>query len=471
MKEQVQLTRPIFKKLHEIASETGTEIYAVGGYVRDLFLDRPSKDIDILVIGDGPTFAQQASTKLKGASKVTIFQTFGTASINVQGLEVEFVGARKESYRSESRNPIVEPGSLQDDLSRRDFSINALAIQIYPEFNKLVDLFDGMTDLQNKRIVTPLEPIQTFSDDPLRMMRAIRFATQLNFRIDPITLQAIKENAERIDIISKERIADELNKIIASPKPSIGFKLLFDTGLLVRIFPEMAALQGIKEVNGIKHKDNFYHTIQVLDQLCLLTDDLWLRWSAILHDIAKPPTQRFEPEIGWTFHGHEEMGARMTPKIFRNLRLPLNEKMKFVQKLVRLHLRPMALTKEIVTDSAVRRLMFDAGEDIDALLKLCRADITSKNEEKVKKILKNLDILEAKIKEVEEKDRIRNWQPPITGELIMETFQIPACRQVGDIKLAVREAILDGIIPNSYDEAFQFMLEEGKKLGLTPALA
>lgn len=471
MKEQVQLTRPIFKKLHEIASETGTEIYAVGGYVRDLFLDRPSKDIDILVIGDGPAFAQQASTKLKGASKVTIFQTFGTASINVQGLEVEFVGARKESYRSESRNPIVEPGSLQDDLSRRDFSINALAIQIYPEFNKLVDLFDGMTDLQNKRIVTPLEPIQTFSDDPLRMMRAIRFATQLNFRIDPITLQAIKENAERIEIISKERIADELNKIIASPKPSIGFKLLFDTGLLVRIFPEMAALQGVKEVNGIKHKDNFYHTIQVLDQLCLLTDDLWLRWSAILHDIAKPPTQRFEPEIGWTFHGHEEMGARMTPKIFRNLRLPLNEKMKFVQKLVRLHLRPMALTKEIVTDSAVRRLMFDAGEDIDALLKLCRADITSKNEEKVKKILKNLDILEAKIKEVEEKDRIRNWQPPITGELIMETFQIPASRKVGDIKLAVREAILDGIIPNSYDEAFQFMLEEGKKLGLTPALA
>lgn len=451
----------------DFAQNRQAECYVVGGYVRDLMLERPNKDIDILVIGGGIAFAREFGQTLTGRPHVTVYKNYGTARLPFEDFELEFVGARKESYRSDSRNPIVEDGTLEDDLNRRDFTINAMAIQLYPEFGKLVDLHQGEADLAAKRLVTPLDPHITFSDDPLRMMRAVRFASQLQFEIDPITLEAIKVNAERLKIISQERITDELNKIICSAKPSIGFRLLFDTGLLEQFFPDMVKLYGVQKVNGRAHKDNFYHTLQVLDNIAAFTDDLWLRWSAILHDIAKPQTQRYEPDHGWTFHGHEDLGARMVPRIFRELKLPLNEKMRLVQKLVKLHLRPIALTKSVVTDSAVRRLIFEVGEDIDSLMKLCKADITSKNEAKVRLYQKNFIILEGKVKEVAESDRLRMWQPPIDGQEIMDYFGIPAGKEVGIIKNAIRQAILDGIIENEREQAQKLMIEKGQNLGLT----
>lgn len=457
---------PLFKQVRDLSLSTQCPIYIVGGWVRDLLLDRPSKDIDFLVLGDGLVFAEKLGTVLGGA-KVSLFKTFGTASIKYQGYELEFVGARKESYSKESRNPTVQSGTFEDDLNRRDFTINALAISLNKDnYGHLIDLFDGMADLKNKVIKTPLDPDITFSDDPLRMMRAIRFACQLNFKIEEKSFSAIKKNAKRIKIISKERISDELNKIILSTTPSIGFKLLDESGLLAYIFPEMIALKGVEEKNGITHKDNFYHTLQVLDNLSLASDDLWLRWAAILHDIAKPATKRFDKKAGWTFHGHEDKGARMVPQIFKNLKLPLDHKMKFVQKMVFLHLRPIALTKEEATDSALRRLLFESGEDIDQLMMLCKADITSKNEAKVKKYLQNYEKVKERLVEVEAKDHLRNWQPPISGEEIMKTFKISPSREVGLIKNAIREAILDGIIENEHEEAHAFMLEKGAELGL-----
>lgn len=449
-----------------MAEDNGMETYVVGGYVRDLLMGRPCKDIDILVVGSGIEYAHRLAEFLPGKRKVQFFQNYGTAMLRVGDLELEFVGARKESYRSESRKPIVEDGTLLDDLTRRDFTINSIAISLYPNFGELVDPFNGRQHLRDRLLITPTDPLITFSDDPLRMMRAIRFATQLNFDIHPDTLQAIRTHVSRLSIISRERISDELNKMILAPKPSIGFKLLFDTGLLHQFFPEMVSLQGVQSVNGHAHKDNFYHTLKVLDNICETTNDLWLRWAAILHDIAKPPTQKYYPGQGWTFHGHEELGARMVPQIFRSLKLPLNEKMKFVQKMVKLHLRPIALTKSDITDSAVRRMVFEAGEDMEALMKLCRADITSSNDNKVRRYLKNFDILTEKVREVEEKDRLRAWQPPIDGQELMTLFNIPAGPAVGKLKNAIREAILEGEIENNYEAALEFVLKKAQAMGL-----
>ncbi len=441
-------------------------MFVIGGFVRDLILDRPSKDIDIVTEGKGIDLAKDVAKELD-IRKVNVFKNFGTAMFNFSNLEVEFVGARKESYKRGSRKPIVEDGTLEDDQNRRDFTINAMALSLNSEnYGELVDPFNGMRDIDLGVIRTPLDPDITYNDDPLRMMRAVRFATQLGFTIVPESIDALKRNATRLEIISMERIHIELNKIILAKRPGQGFKILAKTGLLEQFFPEMVDLQGIETRNGIGHKDNFLHTLQVLENVSDKSDDLWLRWAAILHDIAKPPTKRFDNRNGWTFHGHEDKGARMTPHIFKRLKLPMDAKMKFVQKLVLLHLRPIALTKEVVTDSAIRRLLYEAGDDIDALMTLCRADITSKNEAKVERYLKNYDIVIKKLKEVEESDSIRNFQPPVTGEMIMKTFGIPPSRPIGDIKKAIKEAIIEGEIKNDPEEAFELMLKLGAEMGL-----
>lgn len=460
----------LFEKIAQAAQQLKVPAYAIGGFVRDKILKRKTKDIDIVCVGDGIALAHEVAACFRPKPKVNFFKSYGTAQIRLPHVELEFVGARKESYERSSRNPKVSSGTLEDDQNRRDFTINAMAISLNKEdFGTLIDPFGGLQDIQDRIIRTPLAPAQTFSDDPLRMMRAIRFATQLQFHIEVHCFESIRENAERINIISKERIADELNKIMMSPRPSIGLDLLFRSGLLQRIIPQLTALAGTEYVDNKGHKDNFYHTIQVVDNIARHTDNLWLRWAALLHDIGKAPTKKFEPGHGWTFHGHEIVSGRLVPKIFNNLRLPTNDRMQYVKKLIELHHRPVSLTKENITDSAIRRLLFDAGDDIDDLMTLCEADITSKNREKVTRYLENFELVRDRLKEVEEKDRIRNWQPPVTGEEIMSTFGLPPSREVGTIKTAIREAILDGLIPNEHDAARAFMLRFAAEIGIRPA--
>ncbi len=463
------LSRKPFTTISDAADESDVEAYVIGGYVRDMILKRPSKDIDVVAVSSGIELAKRVAAKLGKNTHLSIFKNFGTAQVKSNDIEIEFVGARKESYNRDSRKPIVEDGTLEDDQNRRDFTINALALCLNKDrFGELIDPFDGLSDMRHLTIRTPLEPDITFSDDPLRMMRAVRFATQLGFYIDPDTFDAIARNKERIHIISKERIVDELNKIVLSPKPSIGFELLDKSGLLAIIFPELAALKGIETKEGIGHKDNFAHTLMVLDRLSRHTDNLWLRWSAVFHDIAKPATKRWNNRSGWTFHNHNFIGEKMIPQIFRRMKLPMNEKMKYVQKMVSLHMRPIALADNEVTDSAVRRLLFDAGDDIEDLMLLCEADITSKNPEKVRRFLSNFQQVREKLAIIEEKDKVRNFQPPITGEEIMNTFGLPPSQPVGVLKEAIKNAILDGEIPNEYEAAHSYMFKRAEKMGLKP---
>lgn len=459
----------IFETISQVSDEMHLECYAIGGYVRDIFLHRPSKDIDVVTVGKGIELAQAVTKKLGRGAHLSVFKNFGTAQIKYKDTEVEFVGARRESYQRDSRKPIVEDGTLEDDQNRRDFTINALAICLNKDrFGELLDPFGGLKDLENLIIRTPLDPDITFSDDPLRMLRAIRFSSQLGFDIEPETFDAITRNRDRIEIISRERIIDELNKIVLSPKPSVGFLQLDQTGLLSIIFPEFVALKGAETKEGVGHKDNFYHTLVVLDNIAKKTDNLWLRWSAILHDIAKPATKRWDGKQGWTFHNHNFIGERMIPGIFRRMKLPLNEKMKYVQKMVTLHMRPQSLVDDSTSDSAVRRLLFEAGDDIEDLMTLCEADITSKNPEKVRRNLRNFEIVRGKLKEIEEKDHVRNFQPPIDGAEIMEIFGLTPSPEVGRLKSSIKDAILDGVIPNEYDAAYKYLLEKAKKIGLTP---
>ncbi len=467
------LDHPIYKIVGSVADEMGVRAFVVGGVVRDYFLQRPCTDIDIVCVGSGIELAMQVAHRIGANKEVNVFKNFGTAMFHYfykgEDWQIEFVGARKESYRTSSRKPIVENGTLADDQNRRDFTINAMAVSLNADtYGELVDPFEGIKDLNNGVIRTPLDPDITFSDDPLRMMRAIRFASQLNFIIESETFEAIRRNIHRIEIVSKERIADELNKIVLSKQPSVGLKLLYRSGLMDLVFPEFSKLKGVDMVKEKGHKDNFYHTLVVLDNVALHSSNLWLRWAAILHDIGKPSTKRYDEKLGWTFHGHEVKGAKMVSSIFRKMKLPMNEKMKYVEKLVLLHLRPIILAEDIVTDSAVRRLLFDAGDDIDDLMLLCEADITSKNLQKVQKYLKNFEIVRQKLVQIEEKDRIRNFQPPISGERIMEEFGLQPCREIGVIKTAIKDAILDGIIPNAFEPAYELMIAEAKKLGFEP---
>ena len=468
MNYKTSLKNKIFEIISKVSQEQNTDSYVIGGFVRDLILKRDfKKDIDIVTVGSGIELAKKVASMLPNKPKVQVFKTYGTAMLDFEGIEIEFVGARKESYQFESRNPVVENGTLQDDQNRRDFTINAMAISLNSDtYGDFIDPFDGITDLENKTIRTPLDPDITFSDDPLRMMRGIRFAAQLGFQIEPHSFESIAQNADRIKIISGERIVDELNKILLTPKPSIGFLLLYQTGLLDIILPELTALNNVEEIEGQTHKNNFYHTLEVLDNICPNTSDLWLRWSALLHDIGKAPTKKFNKKQGWTFHGHEFLGGKMAKKIFERLHMPLNNKMKFVQKMVMMSSRPIVISDDIVTDSAVRRLVFDAGDDIDALMTLCEADITTKNPTKFKKYHNNFGIVRKKIVEVEERDAVKNFQPPITGEEIMEMFHLKPSREIGILKEAVKEAILEGEIANEYAAARNFVIEKALKLGL-----